>query len=125
MNVASLELCRELYELSGWDDTFIKYRSYKGGSWDAGEWWTAPRTDPSTSGMDELPAYDLGYLLRKLAGIEEQHRFSIHHVRTFFAIYEGASLHAESNGNSDTPEDAAAKLCTTLYKHGILKKSQL
>lgn len=45
MNVCSLELARELHELSGWDDD---------GPFGLETW------------NGEIPKYDLGYLLRKL-----------------------------------------------------------
>ena len=59
MNVANLDLCKELYELSGWKAT-EKYH-YIAGTY----------TDIDTVAFrgrkyDGVPAYDLGYLLRKL-----------------------------------------------------------
>ena len=48
MNIASLELCKELYELSGWDDNFLPHEVYS----------TPIKTI-------HLPVYSLGYLLRQ------------------------------------------------------------
>lgn len=65
MNVASQELSQELYELSGWSDT-TKYwwlddsHHITHPEWDS---WELADHDMSGRGF---PAYDLGYLLRKL-----------------------------------------------------------
>lgn len=82
VKVASMELSKELYELSGWKDTFFSHMlkptrlnfappkkrgdtqestgaEYK---WEAGELLdTSSRWFPK----EHFPAYDLGYLLRK------------------------------------------------------------
>jgi len=56
MNTASPELCQELYELSGWDDKELEtYSEF------------AHKTHIETDKMMvQIPAYNLGYLLRKL-----------------------------------------------------------
>jgi len=57
-DVASLELCKELYELSKWDDAasyWFRFGSHLG---DKEVWGVGPG--------GEFPAYDLGYLLGKL-----------------------------------------------------------
>lgn len=103
MNTASLELCRELYELSGWGED--------GNQPDA---WH----DIST------PAYDLGYLLRKLPG-----RTSIIKlIDNYIAIHDEPSQIFNADFGykfvADTPEDAAAGLAIELLKTGVLQKEQ-
>lgn len=68
MNVASLDLCKELYELSGWKDCDLLWRWYL-------NWLDDTETEPelvmkrghmNVAAPFKVPAYDLGYLLRKL-----------------------------------------------------------
>lgn len=102
MNVASLSLCKELYELSGWDS--LEYHPNAVGT-------------PIT-----CPAYDLGYLLRKLprgcyiAQTRKGWTASSGNAREIFGKQSPITL------NADTPEDAACKLVIELFKQGILKK---
>lgn len=104
MDVASLELCRELYELSGWSDTdFI--------------WETDGEVDFFTHEDTAhhtflVSAYDLGYLLRKLQPV-------LHMIeRTDFAVM----LH-NIPWRLD-PENAAARLAIELFKQGVLVRSE-
>lgn len=75
----------------------------------------------------QYPAYDLGYLLRKLPETMER----IYHLTLTRAgegdyswrcgyvdgtFIEGPSIYA------DTPEDAACKLAIELFKQGVLRK---
>lgn len=116
MNVASLELCKELYELSGW--TKPK---------DDDEWhWESVTTEKWIA-----PKYDLGYLLRKLPslpdpefGEEESYYPHVVNLQTHsMAGYfdEDFSLWGEWTATALTPEDAACKLAIELWKQGILK----
>lgn len=112
MNVASLELCKELYELSGWDDTARRHPSVH----DKREDWP--------------PAYTLGYLLRKLSQAEIG--VSIRYVDSPHGVDLREWLHKfiayapwMAQGDypfADIPEDAAAKLAIELFKQGVLKK---
>lgn len=108
MNVASLPLCKELYELSGWDGV-TQYHSVA----------DAP---------DNIPAYDLGYLLRKLpnslpfkfygGNSTNPYTFQLRKNKAYWlACYPSTELQEAA----DTPEDAAAKLAIDLFKQGILK----
>lgn len=108
MNVASQPLCKELYELSGWDETTFCYFTNNDGS---------HRITATTKTSD--PAYDLGYLLRKLPVESMVEKTS-----------DGYSSQTTSNNlstvshvicDADTPEDAAAKLAIELWKQGVLK----
>jgi len=103
MNVANLENCKELYELSGWQlDQHDRF------------WKIMPDGHGETQiGYGEFPAYDLGYLLRKIDQVAVEH-------------YEGRwkALHMTSSAGvvADTPEDAACKLAIELFKAGVLER---
>lgn len=108
MNVASLKLCKELYEVSGWDGTHKHYGKMESGNYIA------------TCGLfekhQECPAYDAGYLLRKLPALD-------------FEMYRNANdnvWHAIANerfqGIADTPEDALAQLAIELFKQKVLTR---
>lgn len=109
MNVASLELCKELYELSGWN-THISH---------------------GVPDRDIHPVYDLGFLLRKFpkklkhpATGEEYTLGLTWHLdeEKWIADYQRSLLpHAEA----DTPENAAAKLAISLFKANILTKEDV
>ena len=95
--VASRELCKELYELSGWDGTDEQYHV----------------------GMAEYcPAYDLGYLLRKLPAKipfsdgEITLRVEIWWAGGWYAHY---GIYDWKAAIADTPEDAACKLAIELF----------
>ncbi len=126
MTTASLELCKELYELSGWVRTGQEWsRWYQGvlvfnepAEVYEGEYRVInvpPWRDETT-----YPAYDLGYLLRKLP------------QNTFVKQLESTIYHAEDyNFDTDTcnsaidkstPEDALADLAIELFKQGILTR---
>lgn len=120
MNVANLSLCKELYELSGWDDNELWDCTYRNQTVNAtlnrvqiasdrGEYyWTDPR-------------YDLGYLLRKLpnASIHTDHPYDAIYYSYRKGGYDTQTLHFKA----DTPEDAACKLAIELFKQGILTKA--
>ena len=107
MTTASLELCKELYELSGWVDTEICHHEYEDGN-------TLPIT--------HNPAYDLGYLLRKLPSgvfLAKGKRYRIWNDDT--NNYTWAGSEKLDPIDADTPEDAACKLAIELFKEGVLK----
>lgn len=138
MNVASKDLCEELYELSGWDNTEYGYGRKHNHSaqlainmW--GEWTLQP-VHIKTSAFDEyLPAHNLGYLLRKLPyKVKDEcqfDQFGVHLKQTGgggWTIYygePGKDSEMYFNG-ADTPEDAACKLAIELWKQGILTKDK-
>lgn len=95
MNVAKIELCRELYELSGWFDTSQKYN-------ELGE---VVGWKPFTS-KKHTPAYDLGFLQRKL--------------RDYAEDYNGEKL--EYILTSNEPENDMARVAIKLHKQGILRR---
>lgn len=133
MNVASLELCKELYELSGWEDSSLYDHHF---------------VSESSSGLtqpDICPAYPLGYLLRKLqatSNVEWSNGWLGYRIEMFWdEIDKNWSVLFKNTDTKDdewdeekgayglnkytelgnTPEDATAKLCIELIKQGILK----
>ena len=127
MNVASLDLCRELHELSAWGigDPDVMWRWSRNGVGDFFQERALPVVYPG-----QIPAYDLGYLLRKLppkvydgilqlelvyvpGGLQWQARYY-----NYYPANRGQTFGA---GIAETPEDAAALLCIRLIEEGALK----
>lgn len=103
---ANIELCRELEKLSGWKDTDWYYAE-DGSSL---KYW---RPD------NEVPAYSVGYLLRKLpGGIAINENAQRNEGRNWIAYQIDTDY--RDNQYADTPEDAAALLAIELHKQGIL-----
>jgi hypothetical protein len=122
MNVASLDLCRELYDLSGWNETDKWY-----GTWYGDEDWAVGVYDPNVP--DCYPAYDLGDLLRRLPATTSITRALSDYTARTKTFDETVSvprthtaLPARWMVRGDTPENAAAKLAVELFKQGILAK---
>lgn len=118
MYVANKDLCEELYELSGWDNTTWEHFSTYNGK----EFIRARLPGDFKS---PVPAYDLGYLLRKLPDNTTIHTHSLKgnsrakgKYGAFLWHYK-ARLHQQ---DADTPEDTACKLAIELFKQGILTK---
>lgn len=136
MNTASQLLCEELVALSNWgieDDNINKVWSSNG----IGEWFVdfAPQAFKG-----QIPAYDLGYLIRKLPpkintrfiDVEVVSYFLLEVLNTnklaYCAGYITNDVEQEVNkirGEDYIPENAMAKLCIELFKSGILKKEGL
>lgn len=117
MNVASLELCKELYVLSGWDGTyFCRYRGMSvAHGWQLIEGYKLKSRDL----VEIVPAYDLGYLMRKLqsCGIQLYQNAQ----RDIWNC--GIDSHYNHNiGSGSTPEAAACQLAIELFKHGVQVK---
>ncbi len=141
MHVANLELCRELYGVSGWNDTEFYFNA--GGQ----RWYLKPsRRKSNPISGNETPAYDLGYLLRKLPPLiripYKNGRLRKHpnflslrptrnysDSRTFVQKWEAIYLKWHANdyimATADTPEDAAAKLAIELFRQGVLTKLEV
>lgn len=128
MNVANMELCKSLYELSGWDGTFQFWSKGVNGYLP----YMVVEREPIWKD-DYYPAYDLGYLLRKLP----HHKDGFYYFRPHLeqerdkkwgaylecdTTYEGQELLA--SGVDDTPEDATCKLAIELFKQGVLVKEE-
>ncbi len=111
MNVASLELCKELFEISGWDGTHFTYWNNK----------ASADIDKTTLtwGLSNYkdgcwPAYDLGYLLRKLPP-----RCKVGHSIEHGQYY---ALGFNIDCRNSSPEDALCTLAIELFKQNILNK---
>ena len=130
MNVASLELCKELYELSGWDSNpgqWVWHRIYNPLAGD--NEWSVNLYQHITRAEQQYPAYDLGYLLRRFA--EQDHYVSVKYVdyaklatdlkewRNEFVAYD-PWMKQKDYPYANTPEDALAKLAIELFKQNIL-----
>lgn len=105
MNVASLELCKELYELSVWETGTTGF-SYHNGSIVFG--WV----------QGSVPAYTLGYLLRKLP-------FNCPIAKGMAGRWVISRYNDEAEPVEkiwgDTPEDAACRLAIELFRKGVLE----
>lgn len=117
MNVASLDLCKELYELSGWNDDTLNHSA-----------WFDDKA--IVNNAVSVPLYPLGYLLRKLPyRVRDDYQawqYGVHLKQTGgsgWTIYYGEpGKTTEMYFNSaTTPEDAACKLAIELIKKGVLK----
>lgn len=129
MNVADKDLCRELYELSGWNGMYFLWVETAN---ETRVW----RADNQFS-LDEAgvsPAYDLGYLLRKLPArikmIEGDDVFltiekfnNLNDGPARYSAYYRADVDSDAwCQNADTPENAACKLAIELFNQGVLKR---
>lgn len=120
MNVASLELSKELYELSGWDKTHWRYAHNVGRTrtkHQLFDQWRLRHT-PYSHLQEYIPAYDVGYLLRKLpkASIVPYHD----RWQTWWDGSSSKKPLARTYG--DNPEDALARLAIELFQQGVLTK---
>jgi len=113
MSVASLELCKELHELSGWETPYFFTEDIEG-----------------RDAAYQHIRYDLGYLLCKLHDVTQPQRnitvtslFDNHpeaNPDKYWLAYVFGAPEAKSYAN--TPEDAVCKLAIGLFKSGILQK---
>ncbi len=125
MDTASLTLCKELYEVSGWKDTDYFYQFVEYGDLSTGYYLTNPTLEMPLH-ANAYPAYDLGYLLRRLpqnswAGYTDtsgQRGYAL--AKTYAWNKRGNDIDKIAECRADTPEDAAANLAIELFKHGIL-----
>lgn len=120
MHVASLELCKELYELSGWKNGkhtwYLEHAYDPNGIWIERDDWDLNKVETNMSEYF-YPAYDLGYLLRKLPPVSKVINCSNERTQIYGALFPEGKLTFQA----DTPEDAACKLAIELFKQGILK----
>lgn len=125
MNTAKLEHCKELYELSGWEDT-----SY----WHAEVYAV---TEPTIAMWDVIdhrgghgtyPAYDCGYLLRKLPREIDVDGDQVAldlcpmgDSDNWLAMYYSSNTLGETV-EAETPEDALCLLAIKLLKEGTITR---
>lgn len=128
-HVASLELCRTLHELSGWRGTYFVYSN------------NGELLEPTGESQNySCPAYDLGYLLRKLPATiwskQYQQQASLWQRKDsvdirgdyYFAFYFVTGIQdvvPEHGESGKTPEDTTTKLAIELFKQGILTKEKV
>jgi hypothetical protein len=126
MHVASLELCQELYELSGWRDTYFYWQN------DNQVYTNLTNEVTERNKRFECYAYDLGYLLRRL-----QKEYGLHVSVAYHAELKMPAALPQWNNKyvaytatmmqrdypiADIPEDALCKLAIQLFKQGILTR---
>lgn len=125
MNVASLELCKELLELSKWANS-LKDLDNIWGIDSAGNSAIVTGQAYATAvvkigiPVEVIPAYDLGYLLRKLQTVHITMEHGYNGMQWSFT-YRNGTLSGYLFQDADTPEDACAQLAIELFKQGILK----
>jgi hypothetical protein len=131
VNVASLDLCKSLYELSGWKNpkagVFEIEKAWRPTPLSSGDNYRLINIGPNT--LQDIPAYSLGYLVRQLPDITLETWRSGHVVCKYFPT-NGIARKLEKLGRviigeAGTPEDAAAKLCITLFKQNTLTREGL
>lgn len=133
MNVASLELCKELYELSGWKDTYTiwaeKIRTSKKGTNYTYTEWNIRHSKPHKP-TKTVPAYEIGRIIRglpktmvSLDGMDEI-TIGYNHKSSYFYAGYGKGISFSFYYEADTPEDAACKLAIELFKQGILSQEE-
>jgi hypothetical protein len=142
---ASLENCKRLYELSGWSQTRFAWSGFKSPKIIDGRQNLTPE-------FNQYPAYDSGYLLRKLPDSIHNHehdfttRFNTKKIgENYFVEYSNHLWWRNNKGKftrlgfdtshddmaymvkpicADTPEDALCKLSIRLFEQGILKRGE-
>lgn len=125
MNVAAPLLCKELYKLSHWGE-FGSTGDDLPSLWYEFGINIKSRSDigSGTIYLNSHPAYDLGYLLRKLPMSWVKHAVVEGGEHFYLAEYLLGNDPQHSLGSGgNTPEDAAAKLCIELIKENILQSS--
>jgi hypothetical protein len=112
--VARLELSKRLWELSGWKKTSCVFVHLDGvyDRWDLHDRGTAKSYNKS----EQVPAYSLGYLIRKLSPCQ----IIASSDGMYWASWNPAADEIEERANS--PENATCKLAIELFEQGILKR---
>lgn len=129
-NVASLELCRELYELSGWIEQTFWHVNYfdntSNGNWKIETQARHPL--PLEASSVNVPAYDLGFILRKLPpylneDVQQVYLFlGSDSDRLWRSDYHNLYKKTLYHVIADTPENAVCQLAINLFKQNILKR---
>lgn len=130
MEVASFELCKELFELSGWTGSVYAWELHTKHNFLI----HTLEYDKKPSDKEWIAAYDLGYLLRKLPSVKdvefriEQNGFSEQGQDWVaygydYKVFEDTQNEDKARiyrNNADTPEDAVCALAIALFKQGVL-----
>lgn len=115
-NVASLELSKTLYELSGWDDSGYIHNTGNGRTYEASVYFGM---FGEVIHKDDYCVYDLGYLLRKLPIFT--------HVFQHENGWQANTMHQQRRNwvcDGYSPEDALCELAIELFKSGVLKREE-
>lgn len=123
MNTASLELCKELFALCGWKETdyFYQYQEHEDAS--GGYSLVNPGLEAPLHAT-AYPAYDLGYLLRRLPQnswvgyIDTSGQRGYAYAYTYAWNEKGTDTQKIAGSQAATPEDAACKLAIELFQQG-------
>jgi hypothetical protein len=134
MNVASKELCQELYAASAWYDTDHL--------WHIPAWKQDEVThydfnaayvivgDHNIVEKSYFPAYDLGYLLRKVGSgggvVADSETYTARRPAQYgvFPVGYKDPLGGRIGWTADTPEDAMCKMIIDLIRVGIITPNQ-
>jgi len=115
VNTASVILCKELYHLSGWVGATYEHELLNGDYIT-----TLPAREMKHSAQNTyIPAYDLGYLLRKLP---KDYILRPIPGSAWDITYYSRSLEKHLEEQANAPEDAACKLAIELFKQDVLKR---
>jgi hypothetical protein len=126
MNVANIELCKELYDLSGWTNpkpgVFEIEKAWRPTPLSSGDNYRLINIGPNTP--EDIPAYSLGFLLRKLpssGSVEFYKRVYDEETKTYtwgveWGLHQG---NTEFVDDAQTPEDAVVLLILELFKQGM------
>lgn len=137
MNVAAVNHCKKLYELSAWGEQIKKDRLDIWGIADDGN--ASVITQESLAGWPTklVPAYNLGFLLRKLppnlSAVYQEELYLMLELDPFDKSwvvqytneqYEVPQppLGVTVSAMAKTPEDAACLLAIKLFEEGVLTK---
>lgn len=116
---ASLDRCRKLYEITKWGE---KFKDEKLDLWGVAENGNASViTQSQLDGfpVELIPAYDLGYLIRKLPLGSSVHTPTIATDKACVAMYKVRDTVIPHS--ADSPENAAADLLLDLIGRKIVK----
>lgn len=136
MNIASTELSRLLFESSGWDDTeevIIKFSLSDEPICVSNDLESSAKL-VLLSGKEEwrLPAYDMGYMMRKLPlalmvhnslaflGVFANGEEVVSYVAGYYVLRPKHEPTQFMQTKADSPEDALVKLAIRLFKSGML-----
>lgn len=112
MNVADSSLCEELFTLSSWHDTDNWYYD---GAVDAYRGWVDYGTKCS-------PAYDLGFLIRKLPHVFlAKTKKSGYRARYIKGRWGKNGIEKQITEAAETPENALCTLAIHLIKEGLIE----
>lgn len=126
-NVASLELCRELYELSGWDDTFFFHDFYHKKNGELGNHQISTKAQYQWN--NRCPAYDLGYLWRKFEELGNEQSVGYDDSGCYYHFTYGQRGSGRQIGDigttfsgepQDSIEDGFCEFFIELFKQGVL-----